>query len=393
MSPFWMRSAPVSLSRLRTVAAVFGFLAVATATAGAQESDKTKSDPAASPVAEIRDPASLFSRQAVASARTQLERVSRETGVSIAIETIETLNDEPAIGVARRLARRWDTEGVFILIAKKERVLEELVSKSATAHLSEGGKTAIRAAFLDEFRRKNFDRGLSRGVSALADNLMRAPSSASTAKLHLPGPSDSTSVAVKHFSEAAPVESGQSSPPSLVERNRIRLTLRGAKVLIAAAETKARVLTKADKFVIAIVDDGGHLLAFERMDDGRPVSVYTAITSAAMFRQPTGPAARSASPLPSGSAASPGAGAPADQLLSLSLQSASGGRITSLEGGVPIVVDGQVIGAIGIGGGVGEQDAEIARAAVQVFLEQLEPSRGAAAGAVDPAKASGPVKP
>jgi glc operon protein GlcG len=42
--------------------------------------------------------------------------------------------------------------------------------------------------------------------------------------------------------------------------------------------------------------------------------------------------------------------------------SASGAKITTLFGGVPIVVDGQVIGAVGVGGGTGEQDAEIAKA-------------------------------
>ena len=46
------------------------------------------------------------------------------------------------------------------------------------------------------------------------------------------------------------------------------------------------------KVNIAAVDDGGHLVAFERMDGARPASLYTAITkatSAATFRQATGP--------------------------------------------------------------------------------------------------------
>ena len=94
-----------------------------------------------------------------------------------------------------------------------------------------------------------------------------------------------------------------------------------------------------------------------------PASAYTAITkatSAATFRQPTGPQPPSA--------ASP------DPLLNLSLQNAaqaSGGKITSLYGGVPIVVDDQVIGGVGIGGGTGEQDAQIARAGIQSLLDQL----------------------
>ncbi len=114
---------------------------------------------------------------------------------------------------------------------------------------------------------------------------------------------------------------------------------------------------------IAVVDDGGHLIAFERMDGARPASGYTAITkatSAATFRQNSGPLASGA--------ASP------DPLLNLSLQiaaTASGGKITSLLGGVTVVVDGQVIGALGVGGGTGEQDAQVATAGVAAFLEKL----------------------
>jgi glc operon protein GlcG len=113
---------------------------------------------------------------------------------------------------------------------------------------------------------------------------------------------------------------------------------------------------------IAVVDDGGHLLAFARMDGARPASAYTALTkavTAATFRQETGP-------LPAG-------GEP-DPLLSLSLQNAalaSGGKLTTLKGGVPIVVQGEVIGAVGIGGGSGEQDADVAKAGIQSLMDRL----------------------
>jgi glc operon protein GlcG len=62
-------------------------------------------------------------------------------------------------------------------------------------------------------------------------------------------------------------------------------------------------------------------------------------------------------------------------LLNLSLQNAaaaSGGKLTTLKGGVPIVVDGQVIGAVGVGGGTGEQDAEVGKAGVQALLRALK---------------------
>ena len=45
--------------------------------------------------------------------------------------------------------------------------------------------------------------------------------------------------------------------------------------------------------------------------------------------------------------------------------------MTGLFGGVPVVVDGQVIGAVGVGGGTGEQDAEIAKAGIEQLLKDL----------------------
>jgi|SRR5579883_631094 len=143
----------------------------------------------------------------------------------------------------------------------------------------------------------------------------------------------------------------------LVTRGRVQLNLAGAEAVLEAAKKKATTLGL--KCNIAVVDDGGHLLAFARMDGARPASAATAMTkaiSAATFRQETGPL--------------PAKGEP-DVLLSMSLQNASGGKITTLKGGVPIVIDGQVIGAVGVGGGTGEQDVEVAKAGIQALLDGL----------------------
>lgn len=149
---------------------------------------------------------------------------------------------------------------------------------------------------------------------------------------------------------------------SLVTRNQVKLNLGGAEMILKAARAKAESMKV--KVNIAVVDDGGHLIAFNRMDGARPASSYTAMTkaaSAATLRQPTGP-------LP------PGAENP-NVLLNISLQNAaadSGGKFTTLYGGVPVVVDEQVIGAVGVGGGTGEQDAEIARAGIAALLDALK---------------------
>ena len=150
-------------------------------------------------------------------------------------------------------------------------------------------------------------------------------------------------------------------PEPLVTRNHAKVNLAGAQKVVQGALAKAKQMKLTVN--VAVVDDGGHLLAFARMDGARPASVYTAFTkatAAATYRQPTGPN--------SSAAAQP------DLLLSLSLQNAaaaSGGKMTSLKGGVPILIDGQVVGAVGVGGGTGEQDAEVAKAGIALLEEAL----------------------
>jgi glc operon protein GlcG len=146
----------------------------------------------------------------------------------------------------------------------------------------------------------------------------------------------------------------------LITRGRVQLNLAGAETIIAAAKRKAAAMEL--KVNIAVVDDGGHLLAFARMDGARPASAYTAQTkaaTAATFRQETGTL--------------PPKGEP-DLLLNLSLQNAataSGGKLTTLKGSVPVVIDGQVVGAVGVGGGSGDQDVEVAKAGVQALLDEI----------------------
>jgi glc operon protein GlcG len=150
----------------------------------------------------------------------------------------------------------------------------------------------------------------------------------------------------------------------LITRGRVQLHLAGAEKILDAAKQKATVLgLKAN---IAVVDDGGHLLAFARMDGARPASAYTAQTkavTAATFRQATGTLPPNREP---------------DLLLNLSLQNAaaaSGGKLTTLKGGLTVWIDGQVVGAVGVGGGNGEQDVEVAKAGIQALQEAVRQMR------------------
>ena len=127
-----------------------------------------------------------------------------------------------------------------------------------------------------------------------------------------------------------------------------KLTHKGARAIVEAAEAKGRQIGVPQ--CIAVVDEGGHLLAFSRMDGGKISSVQVALTkavSAATRRSPTGPMPSAQDP---------------SVLLSIGLPLATGGSITPIRGGLPIVVDGQVVGGIGVSSGTEDQDVECAEA-------------------------------
>jgi len=312
--------------------------------------------PTTSANSEIRDPAGMFSRDAVREALARLVTIERTYRVPTTIETIESLRGEGIDDVAIRMAKRLgpQAKGVYILMAKGDKRIEVLVSHDNTALNTRTRRLEIRDAFLNEFKAKDYDLGLKRGVEAIEKTLASIR----------PDQKPSETIAAPTTPIRLPTLDAATS--ALVRRNQSKLTLAGAKRVIAAAEARAGEL--GYKMNFAVVDDGGHLLAFARMDDARPASAYTAMTkaaTAATYRQPTGPLA------------SKGTSETAEVLVNLSLQnaaSASGGKITTLLGGVPIVVDGQIVGAIGIGGGTGEQDADVAKAAVAHFVADLQSS-------------------
>jgi len=155
--------------------------------------------------------------------------------------------------------------------------------------------------------------------------------------------------------------------PKLIMHDQIKLTLAGAQLIVTAAKQRAVALTISEN--IAVVDDGGHLLAFERMDGARPASAATAITkavAAATMRRETGPIFKGTSQ--------------DNATLNVAIEhaaAASGGKLTILNGGIPIIVKGQVVGAIGVGGGTEEQDVSVGKtgaAALQTALSETRAS-------------------
>lgn len=125
------------------------------------------------------------------------------------------------------------------------------------------------------------------------------------------------------------------------------LTLAGAKAIAAAAEAEAG--KNRWPVVIAVVDDGGHLLLIERMDQAQLGSVDVAIgkaRSAVLFKRDTKQWEETLK---------------AGRLAPLAFPD-----LLPAEGGLPIQVNGQIVGAIGVSGVKPDQDAQVARAGAAV---------------------------
>lgn len=126
------------------------------------------------------------------------------------------------------------------------------------------------------------------------------------------------------------------------------LTLEGAKKIAAAAEAEAR--KNNWNVVIAVVDDGGSLLYLQRIDGTQTGSIDVAIQkarTAQAFKRPT----------------------------KVFEDAIAGGRVAlvalhgalPLEGGVPIMVGGQLVGAIGVSGVKSTEDGQIAKAGAEAI--------------------------
>ena len=132
-----------------------------------------------------------------------------------------------------------------------------------------------------------------------------------------------------------------------------RLDLTDARKLIAGAIEKSNEI--GVPMCIAITDESGNLIAFERMDGGKVTSATIAIDKSF-----TASAARKATH-EYGQASQPGAAA-------YGIGSAIGGRLMVVGGGLPVIVNGEVVGGIGVSSGTPAQDMEVAQAGIDAFL-------------------------
>ncbi len=124
----------------------------------------------------------------------------------------------------------------------------------------------------------------------------------------------------------------------------LKLTSDGAMKMLQAGMDKARSMGVPQ--CISIVDSGGHMLAFIRMDGAFSMSLETSLRkarTAAAYGLPTGHI---------------------EAGVDIKLAMGTDGQRINLPGGLPVIIDGEIAGAIGVGSGTGAQDLEVATAAV-----------------------------
>ena len=128
------------------------------------------------------------------------------------------------------------------------------------------------------------------------------------------------------------------------------ISLEQAKKVMVGAEAEAK--KNNWNMVIAVLDSGGHLVMLERMDGTQLGSIEAAkdkAYSAVLYRRPT-------------KAFQDLVGQGGANLRLLRLAGAS-----PLEGGIPVVVDGKIVGAVGVSGAASEQDAQVAKAGIEAL--------------------------
>jgi glc operon protein GlcG len=140
------------------------------------------------------------------------------------------------------------------------------------------------------------------------------------------------------LSAAVPAVTAADSPITLEKRV---LSLAAARSIVAAAEAEAR--QRGVGVVIVVADDAGHVIELSRMDTAQVASVNVGIgkaRTAAIYRRPS---REFEAQIRSG------------RIAALALADA-----TPLQGGIPIVIDGRVVGAVGVSGDTPLVDEEIA---------------------------------
>ena len=125
------------------------------------------------------------------------------------------------------------------------------------------------------------------------------------------------------------------------------LSVKGARIVVQGAIARAEAMGIPQ--CVAVVDRGGNLMVFERMDGAKLHSQFTAIQKA--YTAMSTKVATGQLPFE----------------LAVGIALASGDRFVTIAGGLPIMLDGEIVGAIGVGSGTDEEDIEVAEAGIEAL--------------------------
>jgi uncharacterized protein GlcG (DUF336 family) len=134
-----------------------------------------------------------------------------------------------------------------------------------------------------------------------------------------------------------------------------RLSIQEAKLLVDGAVEKSNAM--GIPMCIAVCDESGHLIAFDRMDGGKISSISIAIDKAF-----TGAVARNGTHVYN-QLCQPGQP-------TFGIHVTNGGHFSIIGGGLPVWVGGAIVGGIGISSGTAVQDLEVAEAAIAYFYDK-----------------------
>jgi uncharacterized membrane protein YgcG len=152
----------------------------------------------------VRDRGKMFTSESLARADATLERIHKETGWDIVVETVESLKGEKASDVANANARGLNVHGLYLLISKGDRTIRLEPSNPAKSSFTPEKLRQAEAALTSAFRAGDNDKGLLGAIeslraaaqaapdrSAKPDVVARAPDvPVASAPMHLPGPGD-----------------------------------------------------------------------------------------------------------------------------------------------------------------------------------------------------------
>ena len=141
----------------------------------------------------------------------------------------------------------------------------------------------------------------------------------------------------------------------MITRHALKLNWEGTNRILQAAVRKAQEM--GIPMSIAVMDEGGHPLGFARTDEGKIHNIRIAhakARAAASNRLPTGKINSS--------------GNPVNDHMAIALPLAAGTDMyVTFPGGLPIILETQCVGGVGVSGGTGEEDAEVARAGIEAL--------------------------